>query len=453
MLVGKTAWSVESSRDSAPPERVRQDERPLRVHSYSYYESYGGAARATHRLHRALLRAGIAAEMVVGVKSSDDPTVHGPRSRIGKGLALARPSLGDFVLAAYRRRTGTAFSIGVFPGRWHLGEPSSAPDLIHLHWIASDFLPFWKLQRLNVPLVWTLHDMWPFTGGCHYPGQCESYRDSCGSCPQLGSQRTYDLSRLLLRAKRHVFGKLPLVVVCPTSWLADRARESFVLRDADVRVIPNGIDVQVFRPLKQSLARDLLRLSPTAKYVLMAAIKGLEDPRKGGPLLLEAMRQIRNRYPAQDVRLLVLGSKFSDQTAQGGINIHFAGHVHDDETIALYYSAADVVAIPSTSEVLPNVAVESMACGRPCVTFAIGGMTEVITDGETGFVVPASSSDAFASALSGCILNPSTWHDMVKKARAKALRDYDICETTRQYLNVYESAMRRFGKTSWSTQA
>jgi glycosyltransferase involved in cell wall biosynthesis len=453
MLVGKTAWSVNNPLDTAPPGATRRNGMPLRVHSYSYYESYGGAARATLRLHRALLRAGITAEMVVGIQSSDDATVHGPRSRIGKGLALARPSLGDLVLAAYRRRDTTAFSIGVFPGRWHLGEPGSVPDLIHLHWIASDFLPFWKLRRFKVPLIWTLHDMWPFTGGCHYAGQCEAYRDSCGSCPQLGSRRTYDLSRLLVRSKRHAFGKLPLVVVCPTSWLADRARESFVFRGADIRVIPNGVDVEVFRPLEQSLARDLLRLSPTAKYVLMAAIKGLEDPRKGGPFLLEAMRSIRNKYPEQDIRLLVLGSKFSNQAAHAGIDIHFAGHVHDDAAVALYYGAADVVAIPSTSEVLPNVAVESMACGRPCVTFAIGGMTEVVTSGETGFVVPAFSSDAFALALTDCILNPSTWLDMSKKARGKALRDYDICETTRQYLDVYDLAMRRFGKAPRSTQA
>jgi glycosyltransferase involved in cell wall biosynthesis len=185
----------------------------------------------------------------------------------------------------------------------------------------------------------------------------------------------------------------------------------------------------------------------------MAAIKGLDDPRKGGPFLLEAMRRIRNKYPAQDVRLLVMGSKFSDQAAHAGIDIHFVGHVHDDAAIALYYGAADVVAIPSTSEVLPNVAVESMACGRPCVTFAIGGMTEVVTNGETGFVVPAFSSDAFASALTECILNPSTWLDMGKKARAKALRDYDICETTRQYLEVYDLAMRRLGKAPRSTKA
>ena len=425
---------------------------PLRVHSYSYYESYGGAARATQRLHRALLRAGVAAQMVVGVKTSDDVTVHGPRSRIGKGLALARPSLGDLILAAYRRRDTTAFSIGVFPGGRHLGKPGSTPDLIHLHWIASDFLPFWKLQRFGVPLIWTLHDMWPFTGGCHYAGQCTKYRDCCGSCPQLGSRRPFDLSRLLVRAKRNAFGKLPLVIVCPTSWLAERARESFVFRDVDVRVIANGVDVEIFRPIEQSLARDLLHLPPTPKYVLMAAIKGLEDPRKGGPFLLEAMRRIRNKYPTQDVRLLVLGSQFSDQAARAGIDVHFAGHVHDDAAIALYYSAADVVAIPSVSEVLPNVAVESLACGRPCVAFAIGGMTEVITNGETGFVTPAFSIDAFASGLADCVMNRSTWLDMGKKARAKALRDYDICETTRQYLAVYDLALARFGKRPRSAQ-
>jgi glycosyltransferase involved in cell wall biosynthesis len=388
--------------------------------------------------------------LVVGVKDSDDVTVHGPRSRFGKGLALVRPSLGDLVLAGYRKKDTSAFSIGVFPGRRHVGKPETIPDLIHLHWIASDFLPFWKLRRFGVPMIWTLHDMWAFTGGCHYAERCNAYRDSCGSCPQLGSRRPHDISRLLVRAKRHVFSKLPLVVVCPNSWLADRARESFVFRDVDVRVIPNGLDIEVFRPLEQSLARDLLRLPQTPKYVLMAAIKGLEDRRKGGPFLLEAMQHIRHRYPAQDVRLLVLGSKFSNQAVHAGIEIHFAGHVHDDETIALYYSAADVVAIPSMSEVLPNVAMEGMACGRPCVTFEIGGMTDVVINRETGIVAPAFSVDALAEGLIECIMNRSTWLEMGKKARAKALRDYDISQVTQQYLDVYDSAMKRFGKTGRS---
>jgi glycosyltransferase involved in cell wall biosynthesis len=425
----------------------------LRVHSYSYYESYGGAARATYRLHRALRRAGVISELVVGVKDSDDVTVHGPRSRLGKGLALARPSLGDLILAFYRTRDTSAFSIGVFPGKRHLGKPGSVPDLIHLHWIASDFLPFWKLRRLGVPLIWTLHDMWAFTGGCHYTGSCDAYRDCCGSCPQLGSRRPRDISRLLVRAKRHAFSKLPLVVVCPTSWLADRVRESFVFRDVDVRIIPNGVDVEVYRPVEQNLARDLLRLPRSPKYVLMAAIKGLEDPRKGAPFLFEAMRRIRHKHPAQDLRLLVMGSTFSHQAAQAGVDIHFAGHVHDDETIALYYSAADVVAIPSINEVLPNVAIESMACGRPCVTFATGGMTEVVTHGETGVVAPAFSIEALASGLSDCIMNRPTWLEMGKKARAKAVRDYDICQAAQQYLNVYDLAMRKFGKPARSTQA
>jgi glycosyltransferase involved in cell wall biosynthesis len=185
---------------------------------------------------------------------------------------------------------------------------------------------------------------------------------------------------------------------------------------------------------------------------MMAAIKGLDDPRKGGPFLLEAMRRIRQRYPAQDVRLLVMGSKFSHQAGGAGVDIHFAGHVHDDETIALYYSAADVVAIPSTNEVLPNVAIESMACGRPCVSFAIDGLTEVISNGETGVLAPAFSIDALASGLTKCIMNRSTWHEMGQKARAKALRDYDVCRAAQQYLDVYDSAMKKFGKTPWSTQ-
>ncbi|HYR69300.1 MAG TPA: glycosyltransferase, partial [Candidatus Dormibacteraeota bacterium] len=222
----------------------------------STFDRIGGAARAAYRLHRGLREVGLDSHLLVQRKVTDDPTVHGPEGRLAKLAALARPSLDSLPLLQYPGRSEGLFSPAVLPDGVARRVAAMHGDLVHLHWVAGGFLRPESLAKLGLPMVWTLHDSWAFTGGCHVPGECVRYREACGECPTLASHRAGDLSRSLLDRKRRAWARASPTLVTPSRWLADAARSSSVFRGARVEVIPNGLDLARFKPFDRSAARD-----------------------------------------------------------------------------------------------------------------------------------------------------------------------------------------------------
>ena len=154
----------------------------------------GGAAKAAFRLHKGLQKNGISSRMMVQFKESDDHSVIGPVSNPSKAMANLRVSIDLLPLLFYRKRKEPVFHLPWLPDFLIQKIADYRPDVVHLHWICRGFMNIDTLARIKKPIVWTLHDMWPFTGGCHYCGDCEKYKNSCGACPQLGSKRESDLS-------------------------------------------------------------------------------------------------------------------------------------------------------------------------------------------------------------------------------------------------------------------
>ena len=223
----------------------------------------GGAARAAYRLYRALRQAGADARMLVLSRSSGDPRVLGPRTPLGKLSARFYDRLHVLVQRRYRLNPAIRFSIACSPHNLARRVRAIAPDVIHLHWVNGGFLRIEQLPHLGAPIAWTLHDMWAFTGGCHYDQSCGRYVAQCGACPVLGSTKERDLSRWVHRRKARAYARIPHLTVVPVSqWLADCARQSSLFANRPVEVIPNGIDANVFKPVDKRLARQMLNRRP-----------------------------------------------------------------------------------------------------------------------------------------------------------------------------------------------
>ena len=218
----------------------------MKILTVSATDRIGGAGIAAYRLHRALLRSGQQAQMLVWRKVTADSTVFrlgerlGLRQRIGRRLAESRHR--RLLRSNPRQRDAAYWSSNQFGYPIAAAINDLAPDLVHLHWIGDNFLPIAELARVKAPVVWTLHDMWAFTGGCHYAGDCRRFTDACGGCPQLLHPQDHDLSARILRDKRRAWAQLPLTVVCPSRWLAVCAGLSAVLRDQRIEIIANPID-------------------------------------------------------------------------------------------------------------------------------------------------------------------------------------------------------------------
>ncbi len=214
----------------------------------------GGAARAAYRLHQGLQGIGVTSQMLVQNKSSEDKAVAAPQTRLSDSIARMRVSVDALPLKLYSQRQGY-FSTQWLPDTVIPKVEQINPDIINLHWIREAFVQIETVAKFKQPVVWTLHDMWAFTGGCHYSWDCDRYTASCGTCPQLGSSKNWDLSRWVWQHKAKAWRNLNLTIVTPSSWLAKCASSSSLFKDFRIEIIPNGLDTKKYRPINRQVAR------------------------------------------------------------------------------------------------------------------------------------------------------------------------------------------------------
>ena len=232
----------------------------------------GGAARAAYRLHRGLIDNGVNSHMVVQYKISNDYEVYGPQTNIYKALSLIRPTIDHFPKLFFSRRSKTFFHLQWLPNRLIHKINRLNPDIIHLHWICRGFINISSLSRFKIPIVWTLHDNWPFTGGCHYTEGCNRYIHSCGTCPILCSNKKWDLSNWTWKRKLKAWKNIKFKLIAPCRWMKAQATKSSLFKKTPCNVIPNGINTARFKPTDQKFARKLLSLpydkntSPVRSY-------------------------------------------------------------------------------------------------------------------------------------------------------------------------------------------
>jgi glycosyltransferase involved in cell wall biosynthesis len=402
------------------------------------YDQIGGAARAAYRLHRGLRRVGIDSQLLVQRKTSDDPTVHGPEGRIGKAIARARPFLDSIPLWAYRGRPDGLFSPGLLPDRMARRIAALGGDLLHLHWVAGGFLNPATLAKLGRPIVWTLHDSWAFTGGCHVPGTCTRYREACGACPALGSRREHDLSRGLLDRKRRAWGRSVPAVVTPSRWLADAARASALLRDASIEVIPNGLDLARFKPFDRDAAREFLGIPRDRSLLLFGGVGSMSDRNKGFPILVDALARLSRKPEGRDAELVVVGQSRPEPPPALAVPARFVGPLADEESMALYQAAADALVLPSLQENHPNMVIEAMACGTPTVAFRAAGLPDLVDHQVTGFLAEPYQGEDLARGIAWVLEDETRRRRLGEAARRRAERDHDIEAVARRYRATYE---------------
>lgn len=413
----------------------------MKVLLLSMSDLEGGAARAAYRLHQGLQQQNLDSRLLVQKKLGDDPGVMGPTSNFRKGLALTRPLLDTLPLKFYGDREKTTFSPGWLPDRLLPKVAAVHPDLINLHWLGYGLLRIETLARLRQPLVWTLHDMWAFTGGCHYNGGCDRYQQHCGSCPQLGSRGDWDLSRWVWKRKASVWKQLRLVAVSPSQWLADSARGSSLLKDHRVEVIPNGIDLEKYKPLDRAVARKILNLPIDRHLILFGAVLATGDRRKGFHLLQPALHQLRQAGWGERAELVIFGATKPENPPDLGLRTHYLGRLNDDISLALAYAAADVFVAPSTQDNLPNTVLEAIACGTPCVAFNIGGMGDLIRHQHNGYLAQPFDIGDLANGIAWILADPQRHQHLSLAARTIAAQHFSLEIQAKRYLVLFEEIL------------
>lgn len=398
----------------------------LSVLHISESDAAGGAARAAYKLHDDLRTRHHNSRMLVARKlTGDDDVRRLKRNLAWRGLDRAAGEVLD--------RLGLQYVF--YPSSFAVaGDPwFEEADVVQLHNTHGNYFSLASLPYLTRkrPVVWLLHDMWAFTGHVAYSYDCERWRHGCGSCPYLAEYPAVprDTTAMLWRFKRRMYERSRLNLVTPSRWLADLVRESPLLNRFPVHHIPYGVDTQVYSPGRQDEARRRLGL-PLDRQVVLFVATDLAEERKGFHLLNQALKGL------DDPLLLAVASS---GTAASSVEMRLL-RTEDEWLLVDAYRAADVVALPTLADNLPNVVIESMACGKPCVAFATGGVPEAVQHLKTGYLVPTGDVAGLARGLRAVLEDDELRARLGANCREFAEREFSLERQTERYLDVYASA-------------
>jgi len=413
----------------------------------------GGAARAAYRIHAGLCRLGVDSRMLVGTKTSDDPTVIPVASTPAElFLSFARPAIEALPIRFwYRPKHRPYFFANWVPDGIAGHEAFSKADLLQLHWVSAGLLRPETLAAFHKPIVWRLSDQWAFTGGCHYSGTCTRYEQQCGSCPQLESAGGSDLSHRTWKRKQSSYSRLDLTVVSPSNWLADLARKSSLFGRFPIRVIHNGLDTDVFRPIDRTIARALLRLPQDRPLIAFGAVRAVDDPRKGFRELQAALGILAANVARGDdhvtmaaqplPELLVFGASRAPASVELPLPTHFLGKIHDDLALALAYSAADVFVAPSLEENFSSTVLEAVACGVPVAAFRLGGMPDLVQHQENGWLAEPVDPGNLAFGITWILADEVRRRKLGEVARFRTLERFSLTRQCGHYIDLYNELL------------
>lgn len=396
---------------------------------------------AANRLLKALNRNGVEARLLVRDKQTDNPDVVPlGHQRLMKARFVAE-RLGICLANGLTRQGLFAIDNGSFGADITRTDEFRRADVIHLHWVNQGMLSLKDVGRIletGKRVVWTMHDMWPFTGVCHQASECTRWLTGCGDCPLLKRRGPADLSASTYARKAALYARHRLAFVGCSDWITALARRSPLLKGQRVESIPNPIDTAFYSPCPRAEARERLGLPHEGLVVLFVAYK-VTDPNKGIDYLREALARLSAERPDVAARLTLVAVGREAGRLEGTVATAFRGaeYVSDPAVMADYYRAADVLAMPTLMDNLPNTIAEAMACGTPVVGFNVGGLPQMIDHGTNGRLADYKDAASLARHLADVLTAPD-YDRLCAEARRKAVAAYSERAVAEAYRRLYE---------------
>ncbi|WP_439582581.1 glycosyltransferase family 4 protein [Dyadobacter bucti] len=407
----------------------------------STFHLEGGAGVAATRLHRALLKYGTDSYMLVPTAQSHEEKV----IELSDNKLQKKKHFGRFIaerLHFYPQEKDKTVRFAFSPaaiGADIAGHPLiQKADIIHLHWVNFGFLSLQSLESLfsmGKPVVWTLHDMWTFTGGCHYSRGCDNYLSHCQYCPYLAKPDQYDISFSQFEKKQFIYDQANLALVSPSRWLDGLVKAAALTKPHTSLTIPNCLDTTLFSPYKKLETRKMLGL-PENKNLILFAGANTQDPRKGFAFFREAISQVG--CVMENVEVLIFGKANPQNFSNFPVPVHYLGKITQPEEMVKAYNAANMIVVPSLEDNLPNTVMEALSCGVPAVGFSTGGVPEMIDHQVNGFVSDFGSAESLAEGIAWVLQNDGN-NVISENARKKVLNSYSEKLIASQYQNLYAS--------------
>lgn len=420
----------------------------MRVLLINTAERIGGAAVAASRLMESLKNNGIKAKMLVRDKQTDQISVVSLKHNWLQVWKFVWERI--VIWKANRFKKNNLFAVDIAntgTDITHLPEFQQA-DVIHLHWVNQGMLSLKDIRKImhsGKPIVWTMHDMWPCTGICHHARECTNYQQECHHCPYLhNGGGSKDLSTRIFRKKMKLYSEARVTFVTCSHWLKARAQKSALLTGHNIFCIPNPINVNLFKPRNKKDAREKMRLPQDGKLILFGSLK-VSDKRKGIDYLIESCNLLAEKHPElkESLGVVVFGNQSQLLEKLLPFKVYALPYVTDEHRLVDVYNAVDLFVTPSLEENLPNMIMEAMACGVPCVGFNVGGIPEMIDHLHNGYVAQYKSSEDFANGIFW-VLNDHNYAALADQACRKAVANYSENIIAKKYTDVYNKITGKY---------
>jgi glycosyltransferase involved in cell wall biosynthesis len=414
----------------------------MRILHVNTNDKDGGAARAAFRIHNGLLTRLVKSTFFVKEKTINSEHIITPLGKLNRLKIFINDRVDPLIKKICKISPHTPWDTD--EAIFDIVNPTimNKYDIVNLHWINGGFLPIRKITKIKQPIVWTLHDSWAFTGGCNIPYDCKKYMIRCEKCEQLGGLSRVDLCEYVFKSKLQAYQR-NMVIVCPSRWLAECAKQSVLFKKMDIRVIPNGIDTIKYKPCNKIFARKVLGLNLDCKIILFGAMNAVSDENKGYKYLYQAICKLYVEQQSNEhIELVIFGCDYDKNVADFGFKTWFMGRLYDDVSLALLYSAADIMVVPSKSENLPNTILESMACGTPVVAFSVGGIPDIIEHKINGYLVKPYDIELLTDGIKYILEDDIRWEILSKNARQKIVNNFDTSIITDKYIDLYSQILK-----------
>ena len=412
----------------------------MRVLIINTSERIGGAAIAANRLMEALKNNGIKTKMLVRDKQTDQISVVELKKSWWKVWQFIWERVVIWQANHFKKHNLFAVDIANTGTNITALPEFTQADVIHLHWINQGMLSLTDIRRIiqsGKPIVWTMHDMWPFTGICHYAGDCDKYATQCHNCPQLYKGSRKDIAYRTFQKKKKLFEGAQITFVACSRWLESLAKKSDLIKGQTITNIPNAINTNLFKPRDKKQAREKCHLPQDKKLLLFGSVK-ITDKRKGIDYLVSACKQIASSYPdfSKELGVVVFGNQAEQYASLFPFPIYPMNYVSNEKELVDIYNAVDLYVTPSLQDNLPNTIVEAMACGIPCIGFNVGGIPQMIDHLHNGYVAEYQSSKGLANGIHWA-LTEGEYESLSEEACRKAVSSYSESTIAKKYVEIY----------------
>lgn len=405
----------------------------------------GGAARACYRIHKSLQMLGEDSRILTQQKLTNDDSVFSINENFSQNIFTAfRKGFDWFAIQTLTKQERGRFTFPYFGTDISNNKLIQSADIISLQWINEGFLSLnslKKLKELNKPIVWTCHDVWAFTGGCHYAGGCDKYLRECTSCPSLKFSSAKDFSKKIFAAKKDLYNSMNLSIITCSNWLAGEVKKSELLKDKVVQAIPNPIETDIYIQYNKTEARKKLNL-PADKFLILFVSMTVKDERKGFSYLKRTLKKLFETNKQNNIELVVLGAAEESLIQDLSFKTNLLGRLNEAKEIAKLYSAVDLFVAPSLEDNLPNTVMESLSCGTPVAAFNIGGMKDMIDHKQNGFLAKEKDEEDLMKGILWYLnLTEEDKKFIRANARQKVLNNFTPGIVGKKYQEFYRSLL------------